>query len=94
MPTTHPLADDSVGGTPPAAVTVGSETYAVAADGTIACPADAAATLESAWADRYDWYDDAITVTGGDTCRVEKADGEVCGRDLPCQYHSDTDEDT
>lgn len=26
------------------------------------------------------------------TCDVVKADGEVCGRDLPCPYHSD-DED-
>lgn len=23
------------------------------------------------------------------TCDVEKADGEVCGRDLPCAYHSE-----
>lgn len=22
-----------------------------------------------------------------DTCQVVKGDGEVCGRDLPCQYH-------
>lgn len=30
---------------------------------------------------------------GGDadaeTCQEVKADGEVCGRDLPCPYHSD-----
>jgi hypothetical protein len=26
---------------------------------------------------------------GGGTCQVEKADGEVCGRDLPCPYHSE-----
>jgi len=25
---------------------------------------------------------------GDETCNVTKADGEVCGRDLPCQYHS------
>lgn len=24
-----------------------------------------------------------------ETCNVEKSDGEVCGRDLPCQYHSE-----
>jgi len=29
-----------------------------------------------------------------DTCDTVKADGEVCGRELPCPYHSDTDSDT
>jgi hypothetical protein len=29
--------------------------------------------------------DDSAT----DTCDVVKADDEVCGRDLPCPYHSD-----
>jgi len=27
-----------------------------------------------------------------ETCTVVKNDGEVCGRELPCQYHGD-DED-
>ena len=35
---------------------------------------------------RVDAYDDA------GTCQVEKADGEVCGRELPCAYHSDDEE--
>lgn len=26
------------------------------------------------------------------TCDVVKSDGEVCGRDLPCVYHSDEDD--
>ncbi|MFC4549385.1 MULTISPECIES: hypothetical protein [Halorussus] len=26
---------------------------------------------------------------GSNTCDVVKSDGEVCGRDLPCAYHSD-----
>jgi len=93
MATRHPLADDDVGGSPPASVTGPSGTdYQVAADGTIECPDDVANALESAWADRYDWYDDAVVVSGGDTCRVEKADGEMCGRDLPCQYHSNPED--
>lgn len=33
-----------------------------------------------------------------DTCTEVKSDGEVCGRELPCSYHSDdgdeADEDT
>ena len=31
--------------------------------------------------------DDFEAVT--ETCSVEKSDGEVCGRELPCRYHSD-----
>jgi len=26
---------------------------------------------------------------GAGTCEVVKSDGEVCGRELPCAYHSD-----
>jgi len=26
---------------------------------------------------------------GVGTCQVEKSDGDICGRDLPCPYHSD-----
>lgn len=26
---------------------------------------------------------------GADTCEETKNDGEVCGRDRPCQYHDD-----
>jgi len=26
---------------------------------------------------------------GSETCQVVKSDGEVCGRELPCQYHDD-----
>jgi hypothetical protein len=28
-----------------------------------------------------------------DTCDTVKVDGEVCGRELPCPYHSDSDTD-
>lgn len=24
-----------------------------------------------------------------ETCQVEKSDGDICGRELPCPYHSD-----
>lgn len=27
------------------------------------------------------------------TCDVEKSDGEICGRELPCRFHSDTDDE-
>lgn len=28
-----------------------------------------------------------------ETCDVVKSDGEVCGRELPCPYHSDEDDE-
>lgn len=28
-----------------------------------------------------------------ETCHVEKSDGEICGRELPCAWHSDTEDD-
>lgn len=27
----------------------------------------------------------------GETCQTVKSDGEVCGRDLPCPYHTEDD---
>lgn len=27
-----------------------------------------------------------------ETCQVEKSNGEICGRELPCGYHSDDEE--
>lgn len=29
-----------------------------------------------------------------ETCTAVKTDGEVCGRDLPCPYHSETEENS
>lgn len=78
----HPLAEHETA-TPPGAVTLGTETYAVAPDGTIDCPADVVDDLRAHYADRYDWYDAVAT------CDAIKSDGEVCGRELPCPYHSD-----
>jgi|APHM01.1.fsa_nt_gi hypothetical protein len=82
MTVTHPLADDDRGGRPPAAVTgPDGRDYAVADDGTIECPADVAAALRDAWADRYEGWSPT------DTCEAVKDDGEVCGRERPCRYH-------
>lgn len=30
-------------------------------------------------------------VDAADTCEAVKSDGEVCGRELPCQYHGGDD---
>lgn len=37
---------------------------------------------------------EAVDDEGDDaeTCDTVKSDGEVCGRELPCPYHSDEDE--
>lgn len=32
---------------------------------------------------------DSETEDAAETCSAVKQDGEVCGRDLPCQYHSE-----
>ncbi|AFH22616.1 hypothetical protein OSG_eHP31_00020 [environmental Halophage eHP-31] len=47
--------------------------------------------------DRRGWLEDYAGAHGCDpdellvaeTCDAVKADGEVCGRELPCPYHSD-----
>jgi len=78
----HPLVGRAAP-TPAAVTGPDGATYPVR-DGTIECPGDVADALRTAWADRYDWYDAAPTV---ETCTVEKADGEVCGRERPCRYH-------
>lgn len=88
MPTIkHPNAvrdtDDDVDD----AVTLGGETVDVGEDGTLEVSEAQADTL----ARRYDVSTDALRV-GVETCEVVKSDGEVCGRELPCPYHSEDDE--
>jgi len=79
----HPLAERDA--PVPGAVTApDGTTYAVAADGTVDCPGDVGDALRTAWADRYDGYDPA---PAADTCDAVTTDGEVCGRERPCQYH-------
>lgn len=36
--------------------------------------------------------DDSEEETDAETCQTVKSDGDVCGRELPCAYHSDGDE--
>lgn len=37
-------------------------------------------------------HDDFEVVEETATCEIVKDDGEVCGRELPCPYHSDDEE--
>jgi hypothetical protein len=88
MPTVrHPRDREDVAGHPPAAVTVRGRSYDVARDddtATVDLPTDADVR---ALASAYDLAADALRVA--ETCDVVKADGDVCGRDLPCPYHTD-----
>jgi len=84
----HPRVDD--GDTPIAgfAVDLGDEQPVVQPDGTFEADAGAVRTLASA----YGMEPSALRVdgdSGGETCDTVKQDGEVCGRDLPCPYHSE-----
>lgn len=81
----HPRARRD-GGTVPAYVDVHGESVPVADDDTFAVPDDAHGWLER-FAAAYDVDADDLPV--GETCDVVMSNDEVCGRDLPCPYHSD-----
>lgn len=72
---------------PPGAATIDGTTYPVDSDGTVEAPATDAQALADAWAHRFDCDPDDLIVA--ETCDTVKSDGEVCGRDLPCPYHSE-----
>jgi len=99
----HPHAGDGPG-TPPAYVDVRGEHREVDADGTFEGGDE---TWLQQFARRYGTEPDALVYEedeppddtdapddAGDaeTCTTVKNDGDVCGRELPCPYHSD-DED-
>lgn len=83
----HPDADRDAS---PAAATVGTTTYSVDDDGVIDCPADEADHVADVLADAYGVT--AADLLVAPTCDTVKSDGEVCGRGLPCPWHSDTDD--
>jgi len=71
---THPHA--LRGGAVPSAVTVDDTTYPIS-DGTVDCPPDVAEHIREAWEDRFG------------VCLATKSDGDACGRELPCSYHTE-----
>jgi len=81
----HPRTRDDVPGTVPARVTVQGDNHDVA-DGVVTLPTDAHVR---ALADAYGLTPDDLRGDTSETCEAVKADGEVCGRDLPCPYHGD-----
>lgn len=71
-------------------------------DGTFTIPESKRGWLDG-WADQYgydaeellvheDWEQPENDEEDVETCSAVKSDGEVCGRDLPCHYHSEEDE--
>lgn len=46
------------------------------------------------YAAAHDCDPDDLLVDDTPTCETVKSDGEVCGRELPCPYHSDDGDDT
>jgi hypothetical protein len=91
MQVTHPQADRDA--PVPAAVTCpDGETRHPDSDGVVEAPEDVAVALADAWADCYGVPPDGLLTHGDDepdTCDTVKNDGEVCGREPPCPYHSD-----
>jgi hypothetical protein len=91
----HPRAGDGPG-VPPARVDVNGESRVVDDDGTF--EADGEAWLRR-FAARHDVDPGDILVEDGPppdneagTCDAVKSDGEVCGRDLPCPYHTGSED--
>jgi len=54
-----------------------------AADGSARPVADETVALLDAVA----WCPECASDRATETCAVEKADGEICGRERPCPYH-------
>ena len=80
----HPIALEDAGVVDDA-VDVNGELVPID-DGTFEC--DDESWLDR-WADGYGYDADELLVA--ETCDTVKSDGDVCGRELPCPYHSDTE---
>lgn len=101
MEVEHPRAVSDAGPLP-AAVDVDGETVPVDEHGFFEVPDGTDGWLQrfaAAHGVEYDdegqckrpqgWPDQSIEDATPDTCETVKDDGEVCGRELPCPYHSD-----
>lgn len=95
MPTYRfPSACDGVTGAAPASVDLAGVTVPVDRDGEATFETDNAGAVR-ALARAHDVTladlrvgDDADSDADSETCDVVKSDGDVCGRTLPCRYHS------
>lgn len=99
MQVTHPYALDDDAGPAPSHVDVGGRRVPVEGDGTFIVDADDAESWLQSFAAAYDATADDLVVdqdadqadqdAGPDTCDTELTDGGICGRELPCPYHSE-----
>ena len=94
----HPRTLADVPGQPPASVDLQGETVPVDRSGDTATFTTTDGSAVEAFARAYGvTAEDLVVDDAGDdgesgTCDVVKSDGEVCGRDLPCPYHSEGDD--
>lgn len=89
----HPRALE--GDPPQIAVDVNGSHVDLDADGIFEIPDDARPWLERFAAAHGVDAEDLVVEDdepSSDTCQVEMSDGETCGRELPCRYHSDAEE--
>jgi len=82
----HPVAraDDGIVDD---AVDINGELVAID-DGTFELPDGARSWLDG-WAAGYGYEAEELLVDTTPTCDTVKTDGDVCGRELPCPYHSE-----
>ena len=85
MEVTHPRAGDAP---LPSVVTGPDGTGYRIKDGVVDAPKSVAESIADAWGRRYDADPDSLLNA---TCDAVKTDGEVCGRDLPCPYHTESE---
>lgn len=78
---------------PPPVIAVDGTDVPVDGAGRFDVPVDQAEWLAEL-ADTYGVALHAIREGGPGVCEAVKDDGEVCGRDLPCQYHSDSEDES
>ena len=57
----------------------------------VSLSADVSAEVADRLADEYDAV--SVVEDAAATCETVKSDGEVCGRELPCRWHSETEEE-
>ena len=72
------------------ATILASDDCAALSEGVLVRPI-ADATVDSLDDEAVDWCPTCTDrgEPGPETCETVKSDGEVCGRELPCPYHSD-----
>jgi len=87
----HPYALEEDAPAVDGAVHIGGrrDVHAVDADGVIDVADSVPESAVESWAEGYGYTVEELRVEVADTCQVVKADGEVCGRELPCAYHTE-----